>query len=252
MTYGGLRRTLRLAAPGGLLAAILALTGCDVADSGSNLVNGKQLFIERCGSCHVLGRAETKGTAGPNLDEAFQQATADGLGRSTFEGVVHQQILHPNRFRQVDPRTGKLGPAMPADLVTGEDAEDVAAYVASAVAAGGKDSGALARVGGAQAKGTARPQDGALTIPADPSGQLIYRFAAAVAPAGALTLRSPNESAVDHNIAVEGGGLDERGPVVKNGGVSEVEVDLEAGEYTFYCSVPGHREGGMAGKLTVR
>jgi uncharacterized cupredoxin-like copper-binding protein len=252
MRQGGLRRTLRLAAPGGILVAILAVTGCDVADSGSNLVNGKSLFIEKCGSCHVLTRAETKGTTGPNLDEAFQRAVVDGLGRSTFEGVIHQQILHPNRFPQVDPKTGKPGAAMPADLVTGEDAEDVAAYVASAVAARGKDSGALAQVGGAKAEGTARAENGTLTIPADPSGQLVYRFANAEAPAGPLSVRSPNESPVDHDIAIEGGGVDEKGPVVKNGGVSEVEVDLDAGDYTFYCSVPGHREGGMEGKLTVK
>jgi uncharacterized cupredoxin-like copper-binding protein len=40
--------------------------------------------------------------------------------------------------------------------------------------------------------------------------------------------------------------------VVNNGGTSEVDVDLKAGDYTFYCSVPGHREGGMEGKLTVK
>jgi uncharacterized cupredoxin-like copper-binding protein len=39
---------------------------------------------------------------------------------------------------------------------------------------------------------------------------------------------------------------------VKNGAVSRIEVDLKPGEYTFYCSVPGHREGGMEGKLTVQ
>ena len=45
--------------------------------------------------------------------------------------------------------------------------------------------------------------------------------------------------------------MDEVGPEVAGGGVSEIEVDLQPGEYTFYCSVPGHREGGMEGTLTV-
>ena len=55
-----------------------------------------------------------------------------------------------------------------------------------------------------------------------------------------------------HNIAIEGNGVDEEGQVVQNGGVSRVEVDLKAGEYTFFCSVPGHREGGMEGTLPVK
>ena len=77
-------------------------------------------------------------------------------------------------------------------------------------------------------------------------------FADAEAPAGQLEIDSPNESSVDHNIAVEGGGVNEVGPVVKNGGVSTINVDLQAGEYTFFCTVTGHRAAGMEGKLTVK
>jgi plastocyanin len=152
----------------------------------------------------------------------------------------------------VDPATNKELPLMPANLVKGEDARDVAAYVADAAAKGGKDQGALASVGAAVAEGTAKAEGGKLEIPADPGGALAYRFADAEAPAGQLEIDSPNESSVDHNIAVEGGGVDETGPVVKNGGVSTVNVDLQSGEYTFYCSVTGHREAGMEGKLTVK
>ena len=64
--------------------------------------------------------------------------------------------------------------------------------------------------------------------------------------------RSPNDASIDHDISIEGNGLDEHGPVVKNGGVSEVKVTLKPGEYTFYCSVQGHREAGMEGTLTVK
>jgi plastocyanin len=231
--------------------AVIALTGCELKDDGDNLVNGKELFVDKCSRCHALARANAKGVVGPSLDEAWQRASSEGFGRSTFEGVVHRQILQPNQNAQVDPATGKALPLMPADLVTGEDAQDVAAYVASAAAARGKDPGRLADVGAAQAEGTAKAKGGKLDIPVASSG-LAFRFADAEAPAGQLTIDSVNDQSTDHNIAVDGNGVDEKGEVVANGDTSSISVDLKPGEYSFYCSVPGHREGGMEGKLTVK
>ena len=72
------------------------------------------------------------------------------------------------------------------------------------------------------------------------------------ANAGAVTIKSENPQSTPHDIAVEGNGLNDKGEVVSGGGVSQFEADLEPGEYTFFCSVPGHREGGMEGKLTVK
>jgi mono/diheme cytochrome c family protein len=117
-------------------ALALTLTGCELKDAGDNLVNGKELFVEKCGACHALDRAGTAGTIGPDLDSAFRRARVDGLGSGTIAGVVQGQILHPGR----DSR-------MPAGLVKGEDAEDVAAYVARAAAVPGRDTGRLADVG---------------------------------------------------------------------------------------------------------
>ena len=232
-----------------IVVAAAGVGGCNLVDSGTNEVNGKEQFIANCGSCHVLARAGTTGVVGPNLDAAFQRARQDGFGESTFEGLVYAQIDSPNRNPSFDPVTRKRQPVMPADIVTGEDAEDVAAYVASAAGAPGEDTGALAQVGAAQAEGTAEAENGVLEMPA--TGATNYEFAEATAAPGALTIRSPNESPTEHNIALEGGGVDEQGPVVGEGEVSEIEVDVEAGEYTFYCSVEGHREAGMEGPLTV-
>jgi len=116
--------------------AALALSACEIVDRGDNVVNGKALFIEKCGACHALERAGTAGTVGPDLDAAFRRARADGLGAGTIAGVVEQQILHPGRRSR-----------MPAMLVSGEDAEDVAAYVAEVAAVPGEDRGRLADVG---------------------------------------------------------------------------------------------------------
>ena len=234
---------------------VLAFTsGCGgLGDQGDNVVNGKQLFVAKCGACHVLNRAGTKGVTGPNLDQAFARARHDGFEESTFQGIVHRQIGQPGRRAQVDPATGKILPLMPAKLVTGDDAEDVAAYVASAVSKGGKDTGALAQVGAAEAKGTAKAKAGVLAIPADPGGALAYKFANAEAPAGQLQIESKNDSSTQHNIAVSGSGFPEKaGEIVSGGGVSKVDADLKAGKYQFYCTVPGHRQAGMEGTLTVK
>jgi mono/diheme cytochrome c family protein len=117
-------------------AAALGLAGCELKDAGDNLVNGKELFLEKCGACHALDRAGTAGTVGPDLDAAFGRARVDGLGSGTIAGIVEAQILHPGRNSR-----------MPAKLVTGDDAEDVAEYVAHAAAVPGRDTGRLADVG---------------------------------------------------------------------------------------------------------
>ena len=116
----------------GLCAAalgVLALTGCGtvgLAEEGEgDVTRGRELFIEGCGQCHVLADAGTQGVIGPNLDDAFSQARADGLGESTIQSVVRTQIAYPVE----EPTTGQ--PGMPADIFTGDDAESVAAYVAS-------------------------------------------------------------------------------------------------------------------------
>src|SRR4051812_8107070 len=188
------------------VVATFALAGCQLKSGGEDLANGKQLFVDKCAACHTLSRAGATGVTGPNLDEAFRQSRLDGLGESTFAGVVHQQILHPSRLAQIDPKSGKSLPAMPAGLVTGDDARDVAAYVAKTVAVAGEDTGKLASVGASKAKGTAEAAGGTLDIPVAASG-LAYKFADATAPAGQLTIKSENPQSTPHNIAVEGKGV---------------------------------------------
>jgi uncharacterized cupredoxin-like copper-binding protein len=233
-------------------ALLVGLSGCQLKSGGDNLVAGKQAFVAKCGACHVLKRAGTTGVTGPNLDEAFQRARGEGFGQSTFAGIVRRQINQPAREAEVDPATGKQLPAMPAKLYSGEDARDVAAYVASAVAKGGKDKGALAAVGVQRSNKVAKAAGGKLAIPADPSGALAYQFASAQAPAGKLEIDSQNKSSTDHDIAIEGSGVNQKGPIVKNGAVSKITATLKPGQYTFFCTVPGHRQGGMEGKLTVK
>ena len=219
---------------------LLALTvaACGREDS-PDLVNGKELFIGEgtCGSCHALARAGTKGTQGPDLDQAFAQARRDGMNEETVEGVVFRQIAHPRR-----------NSIMPADLVEGDDARDVSAYVGEVAGIPGEDTGALADVG-VQKGGKATAENGVLQIDADESGALAFTASTATAAPGNVEFVMENPSPIQHNIALEGDG---EGDVVGTGGTSRFEADLKPGKYSFLCTVPGHAEGGMVGELTVK
>ena len=233
------------------LAAAILVAGCATLAQGCssdvgttadvNLADGKKLFVAKCGACHVLGRAGSKGVTGPNLDEAYQQALKDGFPRSTYQGIVHRQILYPD-----------TDGAMPANLVNGQSARNVAAYVAWAADRAGKDTGALEAAVPSLSQVTAVEKAGGLTIDPDPNGQLKYLVSAASATPGALTITSVNKASIPHNIALQGNGINAAGPIVQGGGVSKISVTLKAGTYTFFCSVPGHRQAGMQGTLTVK
>jgi mono/diheme cytochrome c family protein len=110
----------------GLVGAALLLAGCGGGESvtgldGADAAKGKTLFTQECGRCHTLADAATNAQIGPNLDNAFGYACEQGFAKETFFDVVRTQIDLPARDGQ-----------MPADLVTGQDAVDVAAYVAGA------------------------------------------------------------------------------------------------------------------------
>lgn len=103
----------------------------------------------------------------------------------------------------------------------------------------------------ATATQTVAPAAGAtdLAVDADPGGALAFTQTALSAPAGSVTLTLTNASAVPHNIAVKG--QDAVSDIVQDGGTSDITVDLPAGEYEYYCAVPGHEAAGMKGTLTV-
>jgi mono/diheme cytochrome c family protein len=228
-------------------AALMAIAaGCgstSTSSSGADLVNGKKLFIGKatCGSCHTLAHAGTKGAQGPNLDQAFVNSRENGFGDTVIQGVVRDQIAHPRR-----------GSIMPAKLVTGSDARDVAAYVSKVAGKPGQDAGLLASVGTTNnTNKVATEKGGTLTIPADPTGALAFLYGKATASAGKVTFSMPNKAPIQHNISITGP-VNGKGPIVGTGGDSKFTATLKPGTYQFLCDVPGHAAAGMKGTLTVK
>ena len=124
-----------------LVGLVLLVSGCGTGGvaEGGNAGQGKKLFqgTGRCGSCHTLADAGSRGQIGPNLDDAFAADKDQGFKESTIRNIVLDQIRFPRH-----------GSAMPANLVRGSEAEDVAAYVAKCAASTDKTACPGAAAGG--------------------------------------------------------------------------------------------------------
>lgn len=105
-----------------LTAAVLVSAGCG-GTTDADVERGRTLFIENCGNCHTMAQAGTTASVGPNLDHSYSAARKAGMDDDTIEGVVTPQVLHPR------PSTENPTVSMPAEIVTGRDLDDVAAYV---------------------------------------------------------------------------------------------------------------------------
>ena len=169
-----------------LLAALLLLAGCGTggkAPAQADLANGQKLFTSAtCGGCHVLAAVGSQGTTGPNLDDAFAGSRKQGFKQSTIENVVLDQIREAN-------------PPMPKNLVKGQDAVDVAAYVASVAGTGKANAKPAAALG----------NDGRAIFKADCASCHTLAAAQATGTIGPnLDQLKPAEARVKHQVEVGG------------------------------------------------
>jgi mono/diheme cytochrome c family protein len=162
---------------------------------------GKQLFLQKCASCHTLADAKSQGTIGPNLDDAFSSDKSQGFSEQTMADVVRGQIAY------ADPE----GPMTP-NLVRGSDANSVSLYVAKC--AGNPNCGVTAATNAPPAGSS-----GGGTKAAAPNGKQIFTSAGC---AGCHTLKAagatgtvgpnldvvkPTEAKVVHQVNVGGGAM---------------------------------------------
>ena len=205
-----MKRGYRVWALGAGLAAVAVLAaGCGtggVASAGGppDTQSGQQLFTANCGSCHTLSAAGTNGTIGPNLDNAFAADVKQGFPQSAIENAVLDQIRLGSgelaTYSSGKLGSFKVGTPMPANIVKGQDAIDVAAYVASVAGQGGFTTG-----GGFASLGT----DGAAIFKgAGCAGCHTLSAAGATGTTGPnLDQLKPSTSVVAHQVMVGGGAM---------------------------------------------
>jgi cbb3-type cytochrome c oxidase subunit III len=125
-------RLPELARVGALLVVALVLAGCGAGGlvTHGDTAAGKTLFVAKCGGCHTLAAAGTSGTIGPNLDDSFAEARANGFKESAIADIVAGQVRNPGQYA-TGTSLDRLPANMPAHLVGGQQLDDVAAFVAA-------------------------------------------------------------------------------------------------------------------------
>jgi mono/diheme cytochrome c family protein len=136
------RVTIAGAGLAAIALVVLLASGCGYGSvvhtsTPADTQNGKLQFAAKCGYCHTLAAAATSGTIGPNLDNAFAGSRELGYSQSTIENLVLDQIRQGSgpiaTYTSGEHGVSGLTPqkTMPANAATGQDAIDIAAYVAS-------------------------------------------------------------------------------------------------------------------------
>jgi plastocyanin len=107
--------------------------------------------------------------------------------------------------------------------------------------------------GAAKEEGSSGGGSSTLEFEADPKGALAYTSTSETAKAGKVTVEFKNPQALTHDVAIEDSSGKEVGATeLVADGSDTTTVDLKPGTYTYFCTVPGHREAGMEGTLTVK
>ena len=170
----------------GLGAAFLAAHWAAPAKGHPDVANGQKLFTgaAQCAACHTLSAAGSSGTIGPNLDDAFRSDRQQGFNQSAIENVVLDQI-------RLGSGAVANGTPMPANLVHGQDALDVAAYVASVAGTGSATTPPPAQLG----------NDGKAIFKADCSSCHTLKAAGSTGTVGPnLDQLKPKQATVVHQV----------------------------------------------------
>ena len=211
---------------------MLAASGCGAVGrvTSGDPSHGKELFMKpakagvlACSSCHTLADAKSQGTIGPKLDDAFTSDKAQGFSQQTMADIVRGQIAYPE-------------PPMPANLYHGQDARDIALYVAkcsgnpSCITAA--PSAPATTTAPSSGGGGAKPNGKQIFTSAGCSGCHTLKNAGATGNVGPnLDQLKPPKAVVAHQVEVGGGAM----PAFK-GQLSPAQIDAVA---AYVSSVAG-------------
>jgi uncharacterized cupredoxin-like copper-binding protein/mono/diheme cytochrome c family protein len=269
-----------------MVAAIAAMgltTACGTEKIGIAQDNpnhaGAVLFNQRCSGCHTLSYAATHGSAA-------NVRTREIVNGPNFNVRCERPVT---RVLYAIQNGGFSGAIMPQNVVVGQQATEVSKFVATYAGRQAKGPPGVLNcqqqpigtiptlTAGATTTSTTTPTPTtktsttktsttpATTTPAtgtgagssideaaNPSGQLKFTSSSLSAKAGKVTINFTNKSSVPHNMTIQGTNGSVIGATPTFSGASrKLTVTLKPGKYTFYCSVPGHRQAGMQGTLTV-
>jgi len=197
-------------------------------------VIGATTFAVRYGNEEQEARAAELEKAGEEIEEAEGEGgfsnEGGSLGGETEEGE-----------EEAEEAAEGSGEEEPVGPTTGSKEKEGEAAGEGGVTKGNEGSGEPSAAGASTT----------LDLAADPSA-LAFDKTELSAKAGKVTIDFTNPSAIPHNVVIEENGKELAGFEPITEGEEKVEADLEASTYTFFCSVPGHREAGMEGTLTVK
>jgi mono/diheme cytochrome c family protein len=218
-----------------VLVVALAAAGCGAVGrvTSGDAAHGKELFLATtksgvsCASCHTLADAKSTGAVGPNLDDAFSSDKQQGFSIQTMRDIVRGQIAYPEE-------------PMPANLFRGQDARDIAYYVAQC--AGNPSCGVTAETAAPPPTNSGGSQGGGKTA-AKPNGKQVFETAGCATchtlkDAGSkgtigpnLDQLKPSQPTVQHQVEVGGGAM----PAFK-GKLSDAQIAAVA---AYVSSVAG-------------
>jgi plastocyanin len=162
-------------------------------------------------------------------------------GAATFS-VLHAKDEEQAKAAELE-QAGEKFEAQGDDATAGEAAEEEEA--------GGKKAEAGGASKEAPAEKGASGPGGTVKLAADPTN-IAFDTTKLSSKPGKVTIDFTNPSALEHDVAIEENGKEIAGSELIAEGKTSVSAELAPGTYTFYCTVPGHREAGMEGQLVVK